>query len=148
VKRPKHFVILPHPDVEDDERGTHWKDLSQESRDDWRFTEALESADDYGAFGPLVNCLRSGMPMSLERCEMLAELLSGRRLSRRYPFSDRQQRLLEARFLYKLYRKKGKPTAQCLKMAARECDVSEQALQELIDQKGHLANRLRQRRKR
>jgi hypothetical protein len=148
VKKPRFVVRLPHPDTEDDERGTHYTQLTPEQLADWRWTEAIQTADSTGYLRPLAECFRAGVPESDDVRAMLADLFTGRRLSPNYPFSPQQERLLMAHHCYKHFRRRGESDDEAFARVARENNVQEEKLREFDAGKGHLRNRLRRDRKR
>jgi hypothetical protein len=140
--------VPPHADVEDEEAGTGWTQLTPEQLADWRWTAAIETADSSGYLRPLAECFRAGVPQSDEVRAMLADLLTGRRLSPNYPFSPQQQRLLWAHHRYKHLRLPGESNDEAFARVAREDKVKEETLREFDAGKGPLAARLRRDRKR
>lgn len=130
----------PHPDEEPD-------DQSPEALDDWRWTLALEAADDWGDLKPLADCIAVDIPISSDIREQLVSLFNQRRLTRYYPLNDRQRKLMAAAFHYWDGPRSPRETAaQRLERVATDCGVKLKDLAEFVAGKGELRDRLRRER--
>lgn len=111
---------------------------------DERWAVAIGAADNYGDFDPLVKLLRAGAP-SDDVCELLADMLEHRKLSRAVRTSRKDMKLLDAAYCVKTFRRPDETDIQATKRFARECGVKEKRLRDVLGNRSKITQRLNRR---